>query len=92
MRVSWRGTTRRCTRRGTSYFSTSFSAAVFSFREGSSPRAVSSIAVPQYLGTFAAGLNLTVEPRGVFGPRGFGAFTVYEASRRRAVRAVVLAR
>ena len=53
-------------------------------------RAGTKLAVPGYLGAFERGEGLTVGPLGAFGQGGFGAFTVYEASRKHSVRAAVL--
>jgi hypothetical protein len=57
---------------------------------GKNLRRGTAVSVPQNLGVFGRGENLTVGPLGVFGPGGFGSFTVYEAARKHTVRAVVL--
>lgn len=57
---------------------------------GRNLRDVSSILIPQTLGTFGSGLNLTVGPIGVFGPKGFMAVTKYEGRRKYDVRVAIL--
>jgi hypothetical protein len=53
-------------------------------------RATSAIPVPQFVGSPATGLGLTVGPMTTFGASSLGAFTVYEASRTHAVTVTVL--
>ena len=57
---------------------------------GRNLRDLSSILIPQTLGTFGSGLNLTVGPIGVFGPKGFMAVTKYEGGRKYDVRIAIL--
>ncbi len=57
---------------------------------GRKMRATSAIPVPQFVGSPATGLGLTVGPMTTFGASSLGAFTVYEASRTHAVTVTVL--
>ena len=58
---------------------------------GRNAKLASSIEVPEFIGSFAQGSLLTIEPRnGAFGPTGFVTTAVYEKRGRGTVRATVL--
>jgi hypothetical protein len=58
---------------------------------GRNARLISSVEVPEVLGSFAQGQHLTIEPRnGAFGPTGYVTTAVWEGRGRQIVRSTVL--